>query len=180
MKAVQMLKLAQTFLVTDGSIDRITRMRQVFEEDRYYRQVFNKDRLGVDSRLVILCYKVQWRLTKLAREVEQKTINKYWFVSRARHLLWALLCQAILNDQRLNELAEWYGTTMTMAADYTEHLVRLATGSCRLLLGDLIKQPEYAERVEAFDPSFLRTNRAFEKCMELAYEKHRWVHEKLR
>jgi hypothetical protein len=104
-----MVKLAQTFLITDGAIDRITRMRQVFEEDRYYQQVFNKDRLRVDSRWIILCYKVQWRLTKLARDVEQKTINKYWFVSRARHLLWALLCQAILNDPRLNELTEWYG-----------------------------------------------------------------------
>ena len=65
--------------------------------------IFNKDRLHVDSRYIVLCYKVQWRLTKLAREIEQKAINKYWFISRARHLLWALLCQGILNDQRLNE-----------------------------------------------------------------------------
>lgn len=175
-----MVKLAQTFLMTDGAIDRVTRMRQVFEEDRYYQQVFNKDRLRVDSRSIILCYKVQWRLTKLARDVEQKTINKYWFISRARHLLWALLCQGILNDGRLNELAEWYGTTMTMAAGYTEYLVRLATGHCRLLLGDLVKQPEYAERVQVSDPAFLKTNRALERCMEFAYNRYRWVHKKLR
>jgi hypothetical protein len=180
MKAVQMLKLAQTFLITDGLIDRLTRMRQVFEEDRFYQQVFNKDRLRVDSRSIILCYKVQWRLTKLARVIEQSAINKYWFISRARHLLWALLCQAILNDERLEEFAEWYGTTMTMAADYTEYLGRLATGHCRILLGHLIKQPEYAERFQVSEPGFLRTNRAFERCMEIAYTKYRWVHKKLR
>jgi hypothetical protein len=38
-------------------------MRQVF----YYQQIFNKDRLHVDSRYLVLCYKVQWRLTKLMR-----------------------------------------------------------------------------------------------------------------
>jgi hypothetical protein len=180
MKAIQMVKLAQTFLITDGAIDRVTRMRQVFEEDRYYEQVFNKDRLRVDLRYIVLCYKVQWRLTKLAKEVEQKAINKYWFLNRARHLLWALLCQAILNDRRLNEFAELYGTTMTMAADYTEYLVRLATGPCRLLLGDLITHPDYVERVQASEPAFLRTNRAFEKCMEFAHERYRWVHKILR
>jgi hypothetical protein len=180
MKAIQMLKLAQTFLMTDGAIDRVTRMRQVFEEDRYYEQVFNKDRLRVDLRYVVLCYKVQWRLTKLMRTIEQKAINKYWFISRARHLLWALLCQAILNDRRLNELAESYGTTMTMAADYTEYLVNVATGRCRVLLGDLVTHPDYAERVRASEPAFLRTNRAFEKCMEFAHERYHWVHKILR
>jgi hypothetical protein len=40
---------------------------------------------------------------------------------------------------------------MTMAADYTEYLVRLATGRCRLLLGESVKQPEYAERVQVAD-----------------------------
>ena len=180
LKAIKMLKLAQTFLMTDGAIDRVTRMRQVFEEDRYYQQIFNKDRLHVDARYIVLCYKVQWRLTKLAGEIEQKAINKYWFISRARHLLWALLCQAILNDRRLNDLAESYGTTMTMAADYTEYLVRIATGNCRLLLGDLVTHPDYVERVQASDPAFLKTNRAFEKCMEFAYQRYRWVHKKLR
>jgi AIPR protein len=180
MKAIQMVKLAQTFLMADGSIDRVTRMRQVFEEDRFYDQVFNNDRLGVDSRYIILCYKVQWRLTKLTRDVEQQAINKYWFMSRARHLLWALLCQAILNDRRLNEYAESYGTNMTMAADYTEYLVRHATGPCRLLLSDLVKHPDYATRLQASEPSFLRTNRAFERCMEFAYKRYRWVHRKLR
>jgi hypothetical protein len=59
---------------------------QVFEEDRYYDQVFNKDRLRVDLRCVVLRYKVQWRLTKLMRAIEQKAISKYFLISRARHL----------------------------------------------------------------------------------------------
>jgi len=179
-KAIQMVKLAQTFLVTDGMIDRFSHMRQVFEDDRMYAQVFNDRRLKVDSRLIVLCYKVQFRLRKLSQEIEQKGVNKYWFISRARQLLWALLCQGILNAENIEDLAEWYGQSMTMPADLTGVLVWLATTRCRLLLSDVLDDPEYVNKVEQENLGFLRTNRAFEKCMHSAYKRWRWVHKKLR
>ena len=49
----------------------------------------------------------------------------------------------------------------------------------RLLLADLMADKEYQDKVATENLSFLRTDRAFEKCMQLAYKKWRWVQKKL-
>lgn len=178
-KALQMLKLTQTFLLTDGSISRLSEMRRVFEEDKTYNQVFRHGRLRADSRHIVLCYKIQFRLRKLANEILQKGQNKYWFVSRSRYLLWALLGQGLLNDENLENLSDVHGTSMSVAADFTELLSWLATARVRLLLSELLRDRDYAAKAQEGNLSFLRTDRAFEKCMDLAYRKWRWVHKKL-
>ncbi len=178
-KAIQMLKLTQTFLLTDGTISRLAEMRRVFEDDRVYEQVFRPTRLKADSRRILLCYKVQFRLRKLAGEIEQKGQNKYWFISRSRYLLWALVCQGLLNHDDLEELAENHGKTMSISANYNELLSYLATARVRMLLSELMQDKDYREKVEQGNLSFLRTDRAFDKCMEIAYDKWRWVHRKL-
>jgi hypothetical protein len=136
-------------------------------------------RLRADSRLILLCYKIQFRLRMLAREIEQRGQNKYWFISRARYLLWALICQGLLNDDKLEEYAEEYGTTMSLPADYTERLSWFASARVRLLLSDLMNHRDYVDKVKEENLGFLRTDRAFEKCMEMAYKKWHWVHKKL-
>jgi hypothetical protein len=40
-KPLELVKLAQTFMVTDGNISQLSNMRQVFEDDNYYSKVFN-------------------------------------------------------------------------------------------------------------------------------------------
>ena len=55
-RAIQMLKLTQTFLLTDGNISRLSEMRRVFEDDRVYDHVFRASRLKADSRQMLLCY----------------------------------------------------------------------------------------------------------------------------
>lgn len=174
-KAIQMLKLTQTFLLTDGAISRLAEMRRVFEDDRVYEQVFRPTRLKADSRHILLCYKVQFRLRKLAVEIEQKGQNKYWFISRSRYLLWALVCQGLLNHDDLEELAENHGKTMSISADYTELLSYLATARVRMLLSELMQDKDYREKAEQGNLSFLRTDRAFDKCMEIAYDKSKTV-----
>ncbi len=178
-KDIKMLKLTQTFLLTDGLVSRLSNMRSVFEEDRTYDQVFRQGRLKADSRHILLCYKIQFNLHKYAQEIQQKGQNKYWFISRARNLLWALLCQGLLNHDDLETFAEKHSKNMSVAVDYKEHLVWLATARIRLLFSDLMKDPDYSEKVAQENLSFLRTDRAFEKCMELAHKKWRWVHKKL-
>lgn len=178
-KAIQMLKLTQTFLLTDGHISRLSEMRRIFEDDRIYEQVFRQARLKADSRHILLCYKVQFRLRKLAQEIEQKGQNKYSFIHRSRYLLWALICQSILNDDKLESYAENYTNSMSVPADYTELLSRFATTRVRLLLSELMQDREYQEKVTEGNLSFLRTDKAFEKCMEFAHKKWRWVHKKL-
>jgi hypothetical protein len=178
-KAIQMLKLTQTFLLTDGQISRLSEIRRVFEDDKVYEQVFRKSRLKADSRHILLCYKVQFRLRKLAQEITQKGQSKYWFVQRARYLLWALLCQSLLNHEKIEKFADSYGTTMSLSSDYTELLITQATTRVRTLLSELMVDKDYSEKVRQENLSFLRTDRAFDKCMEYAYRRWHWVHKKL-
>jgi hypothetical protein len=178
-RAIQMLKLTQTYLLTDGLISRMSEMRRVFEDDRVYDQVFRTGRLRADSRHVLLCYKIQFHLRKFSQEIEQKGQNKYAFISRARNLLWALLCQGILNHNDLETFADSHGDTMSVAVDYKEHVAWLATARVRLLLSDLMNDRDYADKAAEGNLSFLRTDRAFEKCMDIAHRKWRWVHKKL-
>jgi hypothetical protein len=98
---------------------------------------------------------------------------------RSRYLLWALICQGLLNDDALEDIAENFGKSMTMPADYTATLNHLATARARLLLSALMQDTDYREKVADGNLSFLRTDRAFEKCMEIAHKKWRWVHKKL-
>lgn len=178
-KALQMLKLTQTFLLTDGNLSRLSEMRAIFEDDKNYGQVFRQTRLKADTRRILLCYKVQFRLRKVANEIEQKGQNKYSFVHRARYLLWALVCQGLLNHENADKLAETYGSDMTLTNDFQDLITEIATTRVRPLLSGLLELPEYASKVAEANFSFMRTDAAFDKCMEAAGERWGWVHKKL-
>jgi hypothetical protein len=178
-RAVQMLKLTQTFVLTDGNISRLSVMKLIFEDDKIYNQVFRQSRLLADSRQIVLCYKVERRLRKLGNDIIDRGSEKYSFISRARSLLWALICQGILNDPRLEEFCDSYGKDLTVSAGYTEFLSTLAINRVRPLLGQLLEDPEYKSQIEENKLGFLRSDRAFEKCMKSAYERWKWVQKKL-
>lgn len=179
-KPIGLLKLTQTYLITDGQLDRLARMREVFEDDRLFARVFHEGRLKADLRLVVLCYKIQFRLKKLVGEIADKGPNKYWFMSKANALLWALLCQALFNDDHLEKWIELYGRRLRVEADFTHELARLATTRCRILISALVADPAFSEK--AVDPnlSFLRTNSAYRRCIEIASDKWNWVEKRLK
>jgi len=167
-KAIQMLKLTQTFLLTDGTISRVSEMRRVFEDDKVYEAVFNKERLHADSRHILLCYKVERRLRKLTEDIKEKGINKYWFAPRARLLIWALSCQRILNDkEHLETVADEDGHSLVISANYSGYLSELATLKVAPILAELMADKEYAARIADDKLGFLRTDAAFDKCMKL-------------
>jgi hypothetical protein len=85
----------------------------------------------------------------------------------------------LLNHDDLETLADEHGTTMSVAHEYKVVLSWLATARVRLLLSELMKDREYTSKVQEGNLSFLRTDRAFQKCMEMAHKKWRWVHKKL-
>ncbi len=151
----------------------------MFEDDRIYRQVFDQGRLRADSRKIVLCYKVQFRLRRLVNDIVDKGSNKYAYVQRARNLLWALLCQAILNDPKLEERAEELGRTLSLEAQYTDWLSGLATTRVRYILSDLVADKAYAGKAAEGNFSFMRTNAAFKRSMEMAYKRFRWVEKRL-
>jgi len=179
-KAVQLIKLAQTLIVSEGNIAALSNMRRVFEDDNAYEQIFSASRLKADSRRILLCYKVQFRLKRLLKEIEEKGPNKYWFIYRARNLFWALLCQGILNSDEIDRIAEDYGADMSMKAQYTEFLAKVASSRCRPIIAELIRDKTYADKVAENNFSFLRTNVAYKRCMEIAYNRWKWVEKRLR
>jgi hypothetical protein len=179
-KSIELTRLARTFLVSDGEIDKLTRFREVFQDDRVYNQVFNANRLKADAHKIVLCYKVQFRLRRLVNDIVEKGANKYAYVQRARNLLWALLCQAILNDSRLEDRAEEFGHGLSLEAQYTDWLSGLATTRCRFILSDLVADKAYAAKAAEGNFSFMRTNAAYRRSMEIAYKRWKWVEKRLR
>ena len=178
-KAIELTRLARTFLVSDGNIDKFSRFREVFEDDRIYNQVFHPNRLKADSRAIVLCYKVQFRLRRLVNVIVEKGANKYDYVQRARNLLWGLLCQAILNDSKLEDRAEEFGRGLSLEAQFTEWLSGLATTRCRFILSDLVGDKAYAAKVAEGNFSFMRTNAAYKRSMEIAYKRWHWLEKTL-
>ena len=178
-KAIELARLARTYLASDGDIDKFSRFREVFEDDRIYHQVFNQNRLKANSRKILLCYKIQFRLRRLVYDIVDKGPNKYAYVQRARNLLWALLCQSILNDPKLEEHAERFGKGLSLEAQYTDWLSSFATTRCRFILSDLVTDKLYAAKATEGDFNFMRTNAAYKRSMEIAYKRWRWVEKHL-
>jgi hypothetical protein len=179
-RPVKMVQLAKTFLASDGQVQRMQNMSLVFEEDKFYDQVFSDARLKADARHIILAYKISFRLNKFAEEIKDKGVNKYFFVHQAKDLLWALLIQAVLNDEKLDDWAASYGIDMTLSVDYMSGLSTLATNRCRLLLSELIEHEKFAPKVAEQNFSFLKTNAAYDLCMEAAAQRWGWQKKKLR
>jgi hypothetical protein len=178
-RPITLRKLTQVYLLTDGKISRLSDMVRVFEDQKIYLSVFNDRRLDADSRAILICYKIQFRLKKAIKEIQEKGANKYAFISRARNLVWALLCQGILNSPDREDHLEAYGEKMTLPADFTQLIVSIATTKVRILISELLKDPDYQLRVLDGNFSFLRTDVAFEKCMRVAQNRWRWTHRKL-
>ncbi len=179
-EAIELVRLAQTFLVADGSIDKLSRMTEVFENDKSYDQVFSPSRLTADFRAICLCYKLQFKLRLLVQSIVERGQNKYSFMPRARPLLWALMCQAMLNDNDFDQYAEKYGSDLRHPQALMDWWYSLAANSCRLIIGDLVKLPENVERVRDGNFSFLKSNATFDRAMEIGRKRNRWLHRRLK
>jgi hypothetical protein len=179
-KAIELRRLATTLLIADGEIDKASRLPIIFEDDKQYAQVFSKSRLTADSRKIVLCYKIQFRIQKLIEEIISKGYRKYYFARRARNLVWALLVQSMLNDHDLEDYLEDFGDRMSIEAGFMGWLRLLAGNRVRLLLADLIADPDYAAKIAEERYDFLRTKATFEYCMKKAYKRWKWVKQNLK
>jgi len=179
-KAIGLLKLAQTFLASEGEIDKMRSMRTAFEDDKVYDLMFHAGRLSVDPRHIVLCYKLQERLARITREIVERGMHKYAFLPKARLLLYALMCQAVLNNEELEKWAGEHGSDMVISADWSKTMYELASAKCRPVLSELIALPKYAEKVMQERYDFLRTHAAFKESMRIAEQRHGWSMKKLR
>jgi len=110
----------------------------------------------------------------------EKGQNKYAYIGKARPLLWALLCQALLNEEDIEDIAARFGRTLSIEADFADLLVRLATNKCRFLIADVVADKAYAAKADDGNFSFLRTNAVFKKCMDLGAKRWKWSEKRLK
>lgn len=177
-KAIHIRKLAQTFLASQGEIDRMSRLNEVFEGESTYQACFADKFLKSDSRRIVLAYKIHFRINKLANAIAEQG-NQYAFVIRAKNLLWALLIQGLFNGNKLNGIVETYGQSLTMEADYSEVLKGIASSKVRFILKDAVADQRYKEMLEEEKYSFLRTKAFYQRCMDFAYERYGWTKQAL-
>ena len=178
-KAVEMLKLAQTFLASDGELEKMSRLQEVFEDEEEYRKVFSRDRLKADARLIMLCYKANLRLNRIIREIMEKGEKKYFYMRRARNLVWALLCQGVMNEPNLPELMEKFGRKPSMENGYTDLLAQIASSRVRFAISASIEGSKYEKKIEEERYGFLKTKNLYEDCLKDARDKWGWTRKKL-
>jgi hypothetical protein len=67
-----------------------------------------------------------------------------------------------------------------LEAQFTEWLSTFATTRCRFILADLVGDKAYAAKAAEGNYSFMRTNAAYKRAMEIAYKRWRWVEKRLK
>lgn len=170
-------KLAQTFMAAEGMIDKMQQLKTAFEDDSVYQRVFCRGRMNAVPEDVVYCHKIDRRIGKMLRLLGGT--DKYAFAKGARSLIWALLCQAFMNDRRHDQIASRHGRDLKATDDFTRQLERLAENHVRPLLVWIANHSTYADDVKNQKYSFLTTRRVFEACMEEARERWNWQHRRL-
>jgi hypothetical protein len=173
-RPIQITRLAQTFLAVQGEIDKMSRMPDVFENEKTYHSTFRESYLHSDSKKIMLSYKIQFRLNRIIWAIMEKGQNKYFYISKARNLVWALLIQGILNDFDLSNLCERFGAQIVMEADFTEYLKKIASTRVRFIINEAVKDARSQNLISEEKYSFLRTKAVYYRCMDIAHKKYRW------
>ncbi|HTW92782.1 MAG TPA: AIPR family protein [bacterium] len=173
-RAVDIKKLAQTFLAIQGQTDRMSRLRDVFGEEKQYSDCFRKCYLEADSRKIILLYKVQLKLNSVVQEIVKRGENKYDYMGRARNLIWALVVQGVLNADDLDDLTNSYGNDLVVRGNYLDRLKQVASTRVRFIVAEAVNNNDDQTRLAQESYSFLRTNAMFDRCMNVARRRFQW------
>jgi hypothetical protein len=177
---IKIRPLAQTFLAVQGEIDKMSRLPEVFENQKIYEDTFRESYLRADARKIVLAYKVHLVLNSPLKRLEERAPKKLEYaLSRARNLVWALLIQGVLNDVNLLGLLERYGNTLAKETDLREYLKNLASARILPIMKEVLADESYQEKMDAEKYSFLRTKEIFNRCRDVAFDKYSWTKKSL-
>jgi len=172
--------LAQTFLAAQGELDRMSRLGEVFDNQKFYSEAFNGSYLQSDGRRIILAYKINLVLNSPMEELDERMPAKLKYtVSKARNLVWALLIQALLNDPKFNEYLEWYGCGLQKESDFRQLMRKLVSAKVLPILKAVLQDDSYQKKIEGEKYSFLRTKELFRRSMDDAYDRFGWTRKPL-
>ena len=173
---IKIRPLAQTFLAFQGEVGNMSRMPDVFSNEKTYGDTFRRNYLDSDFRKIVIGYKIHLVLNSPIQRLEERAAEKLGLaIRKARNLIWALLIQAILNDAKLSEKLESFGNSLAKEVDFREYLKTLASAKLLPILRDLFDRDEYRDKIENERYDFLRTKEVFKKCMDSAYDKFGWT-----
>ena len=174
-KDIKIKPLAQTFCAVQGEIDRMSRLTDVFENQRYYDDTFRQSYLKCDISRIILAYKVNLVLNSPMQRLDERAPDKLIYpISRARNLVWALLIQGLLNDDKLHNHLERFGSSLAKETDFRELLKEIASKKILTILKIVLANYDYQQKIQNEKYSFLRTKEIFNRCMNEAYDKYGW------
>ncbi len=177
---IEIKRLAQTFLAAQGELDRIWRLREVFDNPKYYSETFSDGYLQSDARRIILAYKVNLVLNSPMEEVETKAPAKLRIaVRKARNLIFALMIQALLNDTKVNDYLDFYGRGLQKENDFRQLTRKLASSRVTPILKAVLSSEAYQQKIESENYSFVRTKELFRRCMDEGYERFKWTRKPL-
>lgn len=173
-KKIDMKNLAKVFLASQGEVDKMSRLTDVFENPRDYESTFRVSYLESRAQKIIISYKIMYRIGALLRHIANKA-ESYYYISKARNLVWALLIQALLNDDHLDEMCNDYGNDLYLSADFYRRLVHLAKTKIVRIIQRTVRNNEKYQKYLADDKySFLRTKVFFDECMGIAKSDFKW------
>ena len=180
-RCIELQRLALTYLAAEGHVERMSKLKDVFENDNQYKETFNERRVKANLRHVILCYKIRQRLPSLIRIIEAYGVNKYYFIKRGKNLIWALLCQGLLNDSESVQIAEEkYAENLTIESNYTAILHDLTRRRLVPILREAIETKPFSQYIEKEKDDFVRTRAFYDRCFELGVKKFYWKQINLR
>jgi hypothetical protein len=174
-KSIQIKKLAQTYLSLQGELDKIHKLRDIFEDERKYYNTFKRKYLESSSETIVLLYKIQFRLGSIVKAVSESTGEKYYDVnSKSKNLIWSLLIQGLLNDPKIDIIQSNYGKSLVMEADFTEFLKTLGNRKLKPILLEIYKSEKYQKQISEGKFTFLKNKTTYEHSMQLTQEKYGW------
>ena len=172
-KAITLKHLAKTFLAVQGEIKKMSSLVEVFEGDAVYSKTFREAYLDCDFRDLLLCYKTGLRVNAMVREIEDKGEQKYWYISRAKNLVWALCIQGLMNGYDIPSLRDGFGRDLRIPASLSETYREIASTRVRLII-KAVAEREYADELPKEKLSFLQSNTMFDSCMAQAKKLYKW------
>jgi hypothetical protein len=171
---IEITSFGQTLQAIQGDVARISNVKETFANLNYYKEAFKQHYLGVESRRLVLLYKVQFGLNGARNEIRKKGEEKYHYVGKAKNLIWALLIQGLQNNEDFEEFVDKYGNSPDLESDFRVLLKDIASPEVRLIMGDTFEKPPYAGYLDLGETSFLRNNSTFKDCMSSAKKRYGW------
>jgi len=173
-RPIEIRRLAHTLLSTQGEVDKFSRISEVFENEKLYRDTFRETYLGIDPRRILLAYKIQFPLGRVIHNTIEVSAAKFEILRRAKNLIWALIFQALWNHPKLVEYLDLYGTSISVQSTFVDLLNTVVSNRIKPIINEALKRPSYQAKLNSEEFGFFRTNAFFKECMEIAYDRYQW------